>query len=106
MAIQLLSISFLYIFLYCPPVFLYAAYKSGLLPNIIASSYYSDGSYFSYYAITFTPIICALSMPELRTKFKICFPFCRRRRAAVGPQALLMTRPQAGPTAAIATIAK
>ncbi|CAF4068757.1 unnamed protein product [Adineta steineri] len=28
------------------------------------------------------------------------------RRAAVGPQALMMTRPQAGPTAAIATIAQ
>ncbi|CAF1025033.1 unnamed protein product [Adineta steineri] len=106
MAIQLLSISFLYIFLYFPPIFFYAAYTAGLLQYIIATSYYSDSNYFAYYAILLTPFVCALSMPELRTKFKICFPCCRRRRAAVGPQALMMTRPQAGPTAAIATIAQ
>ncbi|CAF1301116.1 unnamed protein product [Adineta steineri] len=94
MAIPLLSISFLYIFLCCPPVFLYVAYKAGI-PQTIATSYYSDSTYFSYFAITFTPFICALSLPELRTKFKICFPCCRRRHATVGPQALMMTRPKA-----------
>ncbi|CAF1231945.1 unnamed protein product [Adineta steineri] len=102
MASQLLSISFLYIFLYCPPVFLYTAYKTGLLPNILATGYYSDSSYFGYFAILLTPIMCALSLPELRTKFKICFPCCRRCRAAVGPQSLMMTRPKA----AIAPIAQ
>ncbi|CAF1189400.1 unnamed protein product [Adineta steineri] len=106
MAIQLLSISFLYMFLYCPTIFLYATYVAGLLPYITATGYYSDLNYFGYFAVTLTPLICALSMPELRTKFKICFPCCRRCRAAVGPQALMMTRPIAGPTAAIAAIAK
>ncbi|CAF1317532.1 unnamed protein product [Adineta steineri] len=101
MAIQLLSISFLYIFLCCPSIFIYTAYMAGL-PQNIATGFYSDMSYFSYYARTLTPFICALSMPELRTKFKTCFPCCRRRRAAVAPQALLMTRP----TAAIAAIAQ
>ncbi|CAF0958873.1 unnamed protein product [Adineta steineri] len=105
MAIQLLSISFLYIVLYCPPIFLYVAYLAGL-KQIAAISYYSDSNYFGYYAITLTPFICALSLPELRMKFKICFPCCRRRRPAIGPQALMMTRPTAGPTAAIAAIAQ
>ncbi|CAF1181986.1 unnamed protein product [Adineta steineri] len=109
MAIPLLSISLLYIIVYCPPFFLYTAYKAGLT-QIVATSYYSITASLDYYAITFTPIICALSLSELRTKFKICFPCCRRRRAAVGPQALMMTRtkagPAAGPIAAIATIAQ
>ncbi|CAF4094466.1 unnamed protein product [Adineta steineri] len=98
MAIPLLSISLLYIILYCPPYFLYTAYLAGLSKNI-AADYYSVISSFNYFAITFTPFICALSLPELRMKFKICFPCCRRRRAAVGPQALMMTRTKAGPTA-------
>ncbi|CAF3789772.1 unnamed protein product [Adineta steineri] len=98
MAIQLLSISFLYMFVYCPPIFLYTAYLAGL-PQNIATDYNSDSNYFAYCAITFTPLVCALSLPELRTKLKICFPCCRRRRAAVGPQALMMTRPTARPTA-------
>ncbi|CAF1150071.1 unnamed protein product [Adineta steineri] len=101
MAIQLLSISFLYMFLYCPPIFQYTAYVAGL-KQIVATSYYSDSNYFGYYVIHLTPLICALSMPELQTKFKICFPCCRRCRVAIGPQALMMTRP----TAAIAAIAK
>ncbi|CAF1253123.1 unnamed protein product [Adineta steineri] len=109
MAVQLLSISFLYMSLWCPSIFLYTAYLLGLSRNI-GASYYPDSNYFNYYAIILTPIVCALSLPELRTKFKICFPCCRRRRAAVGPQALMMTRtkagPIAGPTAAIATIAQ
>ncbi|CAF1292325.1 unnamed protein product [Adineta steineri] len=98
MAIQLLSISFLYMLLYCPAMFLYAAYTAGL-PRNIAADYYSDSNYFAYYAIVFAPFICALSLPELRTKFKIFFPCCRRCRAAVGPQPLMMTRTKAGPTA-------
>ncbi|CAF1065539.1 unnamed protein product [Adineta steineri] len=121
MAIPLLSISLLYIILYCPPMFLYTAYLAGLSQNI-AADYYAVISSFNYFAISFTPIMCALSLSELRTKFKICFPCCRRRRATVGPQALMMTRtkagpaagltagrtanPTAGPTAAIATIAQ
>ncbi|CAF1150964.1 unnamed protein product [Adineta steineri] len=105
MAIPLLSISLVYIILYCPPMLLYTAYLAGLSQNI-AADYYSVTSSFNYFAITFTPITCALSLPELRTKFKICFPCCRRRRATVGPQALMMTRPTAGTTAAIAAIAK
>ncbi|CAF1090774.1 unnamed protein product [Adineta steineri] len=100
MAIPLLSISFLYIVLYCPPIFLTTAYLAGL-PQNIATSYYSDSNYFGYCAITFTPIMCALSLPELRTKLKICFPCCRRCRAAVGPQSLMMTRTKAGPAAGL-----
>ncbi|CAF1191807.1 unnamed protein product [Adineta steineri] len=98
MAIQLLSITFPYIFLYCPPQFLYLAYIAGLSRDI-GAGYYTVATTINFYALTFTPIICALSLPELRTKFKICFPFCRRCRAAVGPQALMMTRTKAGPTA-------
>ncbi|CAF1215481.1 unnamed protein product [Adineta steineri] len=105
MAIPLLSISFLYIVLCCPSIFIYTAYMAGL-PQNIATGFYSDMSYFSYYARTFTPFICALSLPELRTKFKTCFPFCRRRYGAVRPETIKMTRPQAGPTAAIAAIAQ
>ncbi|CAF1065076.1 unnamed protein product [Adineta steineri] len=86
-------------------MFLYTAYSAGL-PSNIGASFYSDIQLFAYCAITFTPMVCALSLPELRTKFKICFPCCRRRPAAVGPQALVMTRPPPGPTAAIATIAQ
>ncbi|CAF1220603.1 unnamed protein product [Adineta steineri] len=105
MATQLLSISFLYMSLYCPSIFLYVAYKAGL-PQNIATSYYSDSSYFDYYAILLTPMVCALSMPELRTKFQICFPFCRRRCGTVRPETIMLTRPEAGPAAAIAAIAK
>ncbi|CAF1065148.1 unnamed protein product [Adineta steineri] len=105
MATPLLSISFLYMIFYCPLILLYTAYSAGLSRDV-AAGYYPVSSYLAYYAVTFTPFICTLSLPELRTKFKICFPCCRRRFASVGPQVLRMTRPTAGPTAAIAAIAQ
>jgi hypothetical protein len=75
MAIQLLSISVLYIFLNFPWTFLDLCFELGLSSNS-ASKFRSYAYFFSAYIIFLFPFVCCGSLPELRTKLMklLCCP--------------------------------
>jgi hypothetical protein len=101
MALQLLPISILHLALQFPPYLLYAAYTGGLSSSV-GSNYYTDGIFFTYWVILFTPFATVLSLPELKTKCKQLL-FWRRRRA-VQPEMLAMTRRNVGQTIAVVPV--
>jgi len=88
LAAQLLPITSLYIVLQVPPIIFYAAYSGGL-PRTVASSYYSDTLYFTYWIVLLMPFASALSLPELGTKCRNIVLFWQRRNIVV-PQMLPM----------------
>jgi len=90
LAAQLLPISALYIVLQVPPTILYAAYSGGL-PKSVASSYYSDTLYFTYWIVLFMPFATALSLPELGRKCRNVVFFWQRKHV-VGPEILPMAQ--------------
>jgi hypothetical protein len=93
MAGQLLSISALYFCLQLPPMIMYAAYSFGL-PRTVASDYFNSGTFFMYWVVLFTPFASVLALPELGAKLKDLL-FWRRRRA-VQPEMMEMTRRNVG----------
>jgi hypothetical protein len=102
MAAQLLPISAIYMCLQLPPMLLNAAYSAGL-PRTVASEYYSNTVFFMYWVILFTPFISIMSLPDLKVKYRNLFLFCRRRRA-VQPEMMEMTRRNAGQTVAVVPV--
>ena len=102
MAVQLLPISVIYIVLLWPIMILYALYSAGL-PKDIASDYYSVGVFTNYWVIMFTPLVSAVSLPELRSKCRNIILFWRKRRV-VGPDVLPITARRAGGTRTVAVI--
>ncbi|CAF1015667.1 unnamed protein product [Rotaria sp. Silwood1] len=69
MAIQLLSISFLYLIFSFPNTIMILMYLCGLTYNIGRNvKIYAE--FFSYLVILFFPFVCILSLPELRKKIK------------------------------------
>ncbi|CAF2746130.1 unnamed protein product [Rotaria sp. Silwood2] len=70
MAVQMLSISSIYLCLYFIPMLLYIAYSLGL-SRIFAHDYYDTSLYLFYFIIILLPFICAVSLPELRAKLCI-----------------------------------
>ncbi|CAF1194667.1 unnamed protein product [Adineta steineri] len=89
---QLLPISTLYLCLLFPPMTLYSAYSTGL-PRTVAPDYFSDGVFFWFWIILFTPFASVTSLPDLQTKCRRFFPF-RRATRAIAPQTLTMNRLQ------------
>ena len=84
LAFQLLPISFLYMVLQLPPMILYAAYSAGL-SRTVASSYYSDANFFSYWTVLLTPFASVMSLPDLKGK---CSRFLFwRKKCVVQPTA-------------------
>ena len=93
MAVQLLSISGIYVVFSLPPILLYTAHTAGV-PWIVASDFFDITMYFVYYTELLTPFVCAASLPELRLKCKQLCVF-RRRNAVVpilNPSALIPVR--------------
>jgi hypothetical protein len=85
MAIQLLSISTLYLILYIPKILLEFAYLCGVSEDI-GADFILYAKFFSYYANLLFPFICAGSLPNLRMKIKNIIPYWRRQARAVAPQ--------------------
>jgi hypothetical protein len=102
MAVQLLSISALYIALQLPVMIIYAAYSGGL-PRTVAADYYSDGVFLSYWTMLLTPFASAVSLPDLKTKCRNVFLFWRRRNA-VQPVMIEMARRNVDRTVAIVPV--
>ncbi len=75
MAIQLLSISILYIFFNLSWTFLDLCFEIGLSVNI-AYKFRSYAYFFSCYIIFLFPFVCCVSLPKLRKKLKrlLCCP--------------------------------
>ncbi|CAF0982207.1 unnamed protein product [Adineta steineri] len=90
MALQLLSISLIYMVLDAPPTILNVAYLSGLSSNV-ASDYYNSMLDLSLWIILFTPFACITSLPDLKAKCKNLITF-RRRTHAVRPAVIITTR--------------
>jgi hypothetical protein len=81
MAVQLLSISAIYILFLFPWTILYTAYTAGL-PGSVGADYYSINSYLSYFVVMLTPFVCVMSLPELRKKCTSIL-FCQYRLTPV-----------------------
>lgn len=89
MTAQLLPISILYMALQFPPMFLYAAYSAGLA-RTVASGYYSDANFFSYWAVLLTPFASVISLPDLKSKcLKLLF---WRKKCVIQPTTTEVTR--------------
>jgi len=87
LAIQIISISILYLFFSFPWSFLDLLYICGLSYDKIAViSVYT--SFLGYYVILLFPFVCAGSLPELRVKIKNIFLF--RRNQIVRPELITM----------------
>ncbi|CAF0887416.1 unnamed protein product [Adineta steineri] len=91
MAVQLLSISAIYIVFLFPWTILYTAYSAGL-PSSIGADYYSISSYLSYFVVMLTPFVCVMSLPELRKKCTNILLFQYRPTRVVHPETLTVTR--------------
>lgn len=71
LAIQILSISFIYFVFLLPPIVLNTAYVIGL-PWDGGSDFFWAVNYLGYFTVLLAPFICILSLPELLLK---CKPF-------------------------------
>jgi len=89
MAIQLLSISILYLILYIPGMLLEFAYLCGISEDI-GADFMLYAKFFSYYIYLLFPFVCAASLPNLKRKIKNIFPCWRRRTRAIVPQVFCM----------------
>jgi hypothetical protein len=92
MAIQLLSISSIYFFLYFPTTVLYVLYTSGVPLSDNALDYYGSSLYFTPHIVMLIPFVTAVSLPELRAKFKVRALCCRQPTRAVAPEIMRMKR--------------
>jgi hypothetical protein len=89
MSTQLLSISSIYIFLQLPPNLLTLMYLCGL-PRSVASDYNSSAVYFAKYTVLLVPLVCVVSLPELRAKLKFKIVCWRRPIRAIAPERIEM----------------
>jgi hypothetical protein len=103
MALQLLSISLVYMVLEAPPMVLNAAYLSGLSSDV-AADYYSDMLDLSLWVILFTPFASATALPGLKAKCRSVL-VCWRRRRVVQPVTITMNRRKSGHTVGTTHIA-
>ncbi|CAF3043576.1 unnamed protein product, partial [Rotaria sp. Silwood2] len=103
MAVQLLSISAVFIFLNVPPMILKTARTAGLPANIVAD-YETDSFYFTYFIIFLTPVVSIFSLPELRTKFEKITAVGHQIRRAVVTETLMMGFLTGGRTRKVAPV--
>jgi hypothetical protein len=85
MAIQLLSISCLYLILYIPRLILEFAYRSGV-SQCIGANFMVYAKFFSYCGNFLFPFVCGGSLPNLKVKIKNIFPCWRRQARAIAPE--------------------
>ena len=90
LALQLLSISLVYMVLEAPPMMLNAAYLAGLSWDV-AADYYNDMLNLSLWVILFTPFASATSLPDLKGKCRNLILFWRPR-GIVRPTTITMNR--------------
>jgi hypothetical protein len=86
MAIQLLSISVLYLILYIPEMIVEFVHLCGISEEI-GEIFIVYADFFSYYVYFLFPFVCAGSLPQLTVKLKNLFPCCwRKQRRAIAPK--------------------
>jgi len=85
MAIQLLSISCLYLILYIPRLLLEFAYRCGVSKDT-GANFDLYAKFFSYCGNVLFPFVCAGSLPNLKTKIKNIFPCWRRQARVIAPE--------------------
>ncbi|CAF4824249.1 unnamed protein product [Rotaria socialis] len=88
MILQVLTISSVYIVFNLPWFGVIFAYEFGLLPQLVTVDL-TVSKFIIYNIIFFCPIVCCLSLSELRTKFTQQIKYCRRHQR-VG-QAIIIT---------------
>jgi hypothetical protein len=89
MTIQLLSISVLYLVIYIPGILMELIYLCGVSENV-GADFVMYAEFMTHYGNILLPFVCAVSMPELKTKVKKIFLCCRRQIRVVGPQKLAL----------------
>ena len=91
LTIQLLSISFVYLILHTPHTLMEFMYLCGI-PEEVGEDFMNYAEFFSYYSNILLPFICAGSIPELKTKVKHLFSWCRRSTQTVYPHTVAFRR--------------
>ncbi|CAF1128308.1 unnamed protein product [Adineta ricciae] len=91
MIVQLLSISVLYITCNGPWVLVIFAFQFGLSPAVTAVALTYTG-FLYYYVIFLFPMVCCLSLPELRKKFREKVLFCLKKKPKKQNVALSTTK--------------
>ena len=104
MAIQLLSITGIYLIIVFPSMVLFTMDAAGVL-DPSAYDFYSSSYYFSYFTVLLTPFVCVVALPELRSKLRRMFQFfllprCVRSNRVAAINSITRTR-----TPAIAQVA-
>ncbi|CAF1183361.1 unnamed protein product [Adineta ricciae] len=90
---QLLAISSIFFIFIFPPMLLYTAYSIGL-PFDFATDYYIVSLFLTYFGALLVPVVCAVSLSELRTKLWNTFRIFHRPRVHMVPQILLVNHPR------------
>jgi hypothetical protein len=101
MTIQLLSISFLYLFFNFPRTILLIVNLFGIL-TYASTSVLVHTAFFAIYTVFLYPFVCCGAMPEIGTKLKKLF-FCRKQKRTIVPQTLRMNQIGTNQTATIRT---
>ncbi|CAF1199676.1 unnamed protein product [Adineta steineri] len=91
MTIQLLSISFLYLIIYIPHMFMEFLHLC-CIPEEVGADFKAYSQFFLYYGNLLLPVVCAGSMPELQSKLKKLFVCCKRQARAVQPETIALSR--------------
>ncbi|CAF1199659.1 unnamed protein product [Adineta steineri] len=89
MTIQLLSISFLYLIIYIPHMFM--EFLQLVISEDIGEDVMAYLEFFVYYGNLLLPVVCAGSMPELQSKLKKLFICCKRQARVIQPQTLTLS---------------
>lgn len=91
MAIQLLSLSLMYLIIYMPKMILEFAQNCGL-PESYGAEVEPYLEFFETFGHLLLPFICTGSLPELQTTIKRMLPCCRRSARAVEPGTFTLSR--------------
>ena len=83
MAVQVLSISFVYLLLLMPYAIVYIVRLCGLSSPLL-SDFSTYTVFISYFILLLFPFVCAFSLPELQSKMKDMFHL-RRQTRRIGP---------------------
>jgi hypothetical protein len=91
MAIQLLSISMLYLILYIPQKLMEFVYMCGVSEDF-GAEFVLYAQFFSYYVNLLFPFVCAGTLPNLKDKIKNILPCWRRPIRTIAPEVVRMSQ--------------
>jgi hypothetical protein len=95
MAIQLLSISALYLVIYIPEMLMEFIHLCGVNEDV-GADFVLYAKFFMVYGNILLPFVCVGSMPELITKIKSICSCWRRQARIVGPETVTVSRQAIG----------